>query len=512
MSSEAGYHPIRTQVLDATDASVIVIERDGRIVKWSNAAEFLHGWSASEAIGRNIAELLVSQECRAGVRVLLDSLEYDRFEGDFDLLRRDDSSFSGRLRITPLTNDAGEPHGAVGITIDLTERIETAREIDDGRLHMRAVTESMGEGLFVMDTDGCVTYMNSSGAMLLGWTEAELAGKDMHELTHFRHADGTPYPRDSCPIFHARKRGETVKVLDDVFIRKDGTALPVAYTSAPLLLDGNPDASVVVFHDITEQKRRDLELQAQVDSLSELRKIRAAIEGDRLVVYAQPVVCLETGMEVMHELLVRMKGEDGALVPPADFLPLAEEFGLVGELDRWMIEQAAGLAALGHRITVNLSAHSLGSPTLIGHFRSALSRAGADPSLLVAEVTETALLADEKTAREFLIELRELGCQVAIDDFGSGYGGLAYIKQFECDLLKIDREFIADLTDNRRSQKVVRAVVSLAKSFNLKTVAEGVEDADAVATLKMMGVDFVQGFLFAEPRPISMAIPSPARL
>ena len=492
-----------SELIEALGAAVFVMDLDRRVTDWSPGAELLYGWSADEAVGQDIVSLIVPAAMRGEARELISSRELVGYEDDYEMLRRDGSTFSGHMRTSVITDDEGTPVAAASLAFDLTQRIEAKREIAVTRIHMREVAECMTEGLFVMSADGCVTYINSSGAKLLGWSEAEVVGKDMHELTHFRHDDGSPYPRESCPIVQARSRGETVQIDDDLFICKNGSTISVAYTAAPLLLDGNPDASMVIFRDITQQKRRDQALQAQVDSLSELREIRTAIEDNRLLAYAQPVISLGSGETVMSELLIRIEGMDGTPVPPSEFLPVAEEFGLVGELDRWMIDQAVGLTVAGHRVTVNLSAHSLVSPTLIGHFRSALSTAGGDASLVVVEVTETALLSDQDAARESLAEIRDLGCQVAIDDFGSGYGGFTYLKHFTADFLKIDREFITDLTSNARSQNVVRAVVSLAKSFELKTIAEGVEDAETVAVLKTMEVDFAQGFLFAKPRPIA---------
>ncbi|HYH62655.1 MAG TPA: EAL domain-containing protein [Solirubrobacterales bacterium] len=492
-----------SQLIEALDASVIVMDLDRRITDWSHGAEFLYGWSAEEAVGQDFVSLIVPPEMRDEARALTGSRGLAGYEDDYEMLRRDGSTFMGHMRTSVITDDEGNPVAAASLTIDLTRRIEAKRDVVAVGDHMRAVAECMTEGLFVVSAEGSVTFMNSSGAELLGWDETDLEGKNIHDIVYHRHVDGSLEPHVGCPILPAIKQGETVRSHDDLFSREDGSTISVDYTAAPFVLDGNPDASIVVFSDITPQKRRDQELQAQVDSLSELRAIRTAIEDDRLLAYAQPVISLKSGEAVMHELLIRIEGEDHIPVPPSEFLPVAEEFGLIGELDRWMIDQAVGLAALGHRVTVNLSAHSLVSPTLIGHFRSALSTTGADAKLVVVEVTETALLSDQRAARDSLVEIRDLGCQVAIDDFGSGYGGFTYLKHFSADLLKIDREFVTDLTSNTRSQNVVRAVVSLAKSFELETIAEGVEDAETVTALRGMEVDFAQGYLFAKPKPVT---------
>jgi EAL domain-containing protein (putative c-di-GMP-specific phosphodiesterase class I) len=212
------------------------------------------------------------------------------------------------------------------------------------------------------------------------------------------------------------------------------------------------------------------------------------------VLHAQPIVELATGVTVQHELLVRMRGRDSTMVAPAQFLPTAEQHGLITEIDCWVIGQAAKLCGEGHRVQLNLSAASLAEPGLFDVFRTALDGSLACPQDLVVELTETALMSNERSATVLLERLSQLGCKIALDDFGTGYGGFAYLKRFPVDYLKIDREFIADIATNAASHHVVAAVVSLAKGFGQQTVAEGIEDADTIALLIEMGVDYGQGF------------------
>ena len=220
----------------------------------------------------------------------------------------------------------------------------------------------------------------------------------------------------------------------------------------------------------------------------------------------QPRPDIATRAVVRHELLIRMLDDSGNLIMPGRFLPAAEKYGLVADIDRWMLGQAVELAAEGHAVAVNLSAYSVAAPRLLSDYLAALRRTGADPSLIVVELTETALLEDGPAAERLIKGIRAAGSHLAIDDFGTGYGGFTYLKQLPFDFLKIDAEFVRDLTANAASQHVVRALVSLAKGFGQQTIAEGVEDEHTLAMLGELGVDFAQGYVIARPAPAADVI------
>jgi EAL domain-containing protein (putative c-di-GMP-specific phosphodiesterase class I) len=227
------------------------------------------------------------------------------------------------------------------------------------------------------------------------------------------------------------------------------------------------------------------------------------------VLHAQPIVDLRTLETVQHELLLRMLDPEEGLIPPGRFLPVAEAFGLSTEIDRWVLHQAIGLAAGGHAVELNLSAHSLDDASLPHRVERLLEASGADPALLVFEVTETALVANQTAARHFADRIHELGCKLALDDFGTGYGGFTYLKHLPVDFLKIDREFIRDLGDSTASRHVVEAVVRLARGFGIETVAEGVEDGHTLRLLQELEVDHAQGFHLGRPGPLHERVPPP---
>jgi EAL domain-containing protein (putative c-di-GMP-specific phosphodiesterase class I) len=265
---------------------------------------------------------------------------------------------------------------------------------------------------------------------------------------------------------------------------------------------GPGDARIVVTHrDVTERHRADDLRRRDADKLGMLERIKTAIADDLLVLYAQPIIDLETGDTVQRELLLRIQEPDGNIVPPGAFLEIAEQYGLIGEIDRWVIRRGAELAAAGRAVEINVSARSIGDLTILDHIAGCLEQAGADPTQLIIEITETAIIADGASALTFAEGLHGLGCGLALDDFGTGYSRFIYLKQLPVDFLKIDVDFVRDLATNPSSRHVVNAVVALAGSFGMQTVGEGAEDAETVSLLREMGVDFAQGYHVGHPAP-----------
>ncbi|MCW2968286.1 MAG: hypothetical protein JWM71_2058, partial [Solirubrobacteraceae bacterium] len=198
------------------------------------------------------------------------------------------------------------------------------------------------------------------------------------------------------------------------------------------------------------------------------------------------------------------------IVPPGDFLPAAERFGVIRDIDRWVISHAAELAATGMSVEINISGVSIGDVGLLDEIDRALDRTGADPALMVFEITETALIESADTARRLAEHLRERGCRFALDDFGTGFAGLSSLKTLPLDYLKIDQEFVRDLCTSASDVHVIRAVIDLARGFGLKTIAEGVEDEATLDLLRDLGVDHAQGYFLGRPAPLSEIPDHPA--
>jgi diguanylate cyclase (GGDEF)-like protein/PAS domain S-box-containing protein len=238
------------------------------------------------------------------------------------------------------------------------------------------------------------------------------------------------------------------------------------------------------------------------DRLEWVGRVRSAIQEGRLILHAQPIVELATGKAVAHELLVRMVDTDGEIVAPGRFLSTAERFGLVRDIDRWVTRQAVRIAARGRRVSVNLSALSVGDPGLTRLIQEELAEAGAEPAHLIFEITETALAADMGEVRAFAERIERLGCSIALDDFGAGFGSFSYLKHLRPSYLKIDIEFVRELPSSGRDRRMVKSIIELARGLGMRTVAEGVEDARTLELLRALGADYAQGWHLGRPAPL----------
>jgi diguanylate cyclase (GGDEF)-like protein len=234
-------------------------------------------------------------------------------------------------------------------------------------------------------------------------------------------------------------------------------------------------------------------------------QLREALEQERFVLHLQPIRELASGLVSHGELLLRMVGSDGELVPPAAFLPAAERFGFVHEIDRWVARHAIQLLAADDELLpvgVNLSGESVvGDPELLPLIQAEVAAASIDPANLIFEVTETAAIANMVEARRFARSLRQLGCALALDDFGTGFGSFYYLKHLPVDYLKLDGAFIQHLPRNPVDEHVVRAIVEVAIGMGIKTVAEWVSDDATIDLLEKLGVDYAQGFHIGRPAP-----------
>ena len=233
-----------------------------------------------------------------------------------------------------------------------------------------------------------------------------------------------------------------------------------------------------------------------------VQRIRAALCEDRFVLYGQPIIHLGSDAESHVELLIRMLGDDGATIAPGAFLPAAERFGLINEIDRWVVATAIGLAKAGQRVAVNLSAYSIGDEQITQLAREAIAD-GLDPASLAFEITESAAVTNVAEAREFAAELTGLGCDLAIDDFGTGFASFTYLKHIPARYVKIDMEFIKDLASSATDKHVVASIVDVARSLGKRTIAEGVEDEPTLTAVRELGVDFAQGFYTGRPVRLS---------
>jgi EAL domain-containing protein (putative c-di-GMP-specific phosphodiesterase class I) len=239
-------------------------------------------------------------------------------------------------------------------------------------------------------------------------------------------------------------------------------------------------------------------------------RIRTALVENRFVLNAQPIRALGDDPVPRYELLIRMLGDGDDLIPPGTFLYVGERFDLIQEIDRWVLRRAVGILAAQRQagqeihLSVNLSAKSLADPELPAFVAQTLGEAGIDGRGLCVEITETAAIVNLDRAKEISQLLAELGCEVALDDFGAGFASFYYLKHMAFDYVKIDGEFIRHVVDNHVNQLVVQSVVDIARGLGKRTIAEFVGDAESVELLKRYGVDYVQGYYIARPQSLEI--------
>jgi diguanylate cyclase (GGDEF)-like protein len=292
-----------------------------------------------------------------------------------------------------------------------------------------------------------------------------------------------------------------------------GTSIGIALsrrdcTDAAALLK---QADVALYRAKEEGRGRYRFFEEQMDQrmqtrLTMERDLRKALTAGEFELYYQPVVNLERNELAGVEALIRWHHAERGMVSPVEFIPLAEETGLIVQIGDWAIRQACATAAAwpDHLVmAVNVSAAQFRRPGLVQAVVSALASSGLAPERLELEITETALLASSEATLATLYELRKLGVRIAMDDFGTGYSSLGYLQKFPFDRIKIDRSFIKEVVASAGALNIVRAVTALAHGLGMATTAEGVETQEQLDSIKSEGCTEMQGFLFSRPRPRS---------
>ena len=245
-----------------------------------------------------------------------------------------------------------------------------------------------------------------------------------------------------------------------------------------------------------------------VEHLSMRNGLRKALERREFVLHYQPQIDLASNALVGVEALIRWNHPEFGMIPPARFIPIAEDSGLIVPIGEWVLREACRQAAEWNRtrsgrmvVAVNLSALQFKRGNLEQSVISALEESGIDPSLLELELTESILIHDLESTLVAVKRLKHLGVRLSIDDFGTGYSSLSYLKRFDVNKLKVDQSFVRDLATDPEDAAIVRAIIQMAHNLGLTTIAEGVENEEVLARLRAFGCDEAQGFLFARPMP-----------
>ena len=547
--------------LNSLAEAIIATDKDGRITFMNPAAEQLTGAEAGASAGKLLEDIvtLVDETDR---RLLSDPVHQALTSGAavnlsrraLLLSRSNGSERSIELSASPIRDSAREVLGAVVMLHDVTEMRGLARQMSYQATHdaltglvnrrefERRLEEAIESGHHG-DGQHVLCYLDLDHFKLVNDTSGHLAGDSMLREVARLLRDAV---RDSdtvgrlggdefgtllvgCPLEKARQIADDVcrAVGDHRFVWKDkiyniGVSVglvEISRESGSLeeLLAAADTACYVAKRQgsgrVAVYSARDEALARHTGEIQWLQRLQAALRDNRLILYHQVIVPAqgEDGGPAM-EVLVRLQDETGHDLLPADFMRAAERYRLMGTVDRWVVQTT--LAALGRgaivlpasrSVAINISGQTLADVQFLEFVVECLDSTGVTPGQVCFEIAETAVIANLEHARRFVGVLHGMGCQFALDDFGSGVGSFSNLKNLPLDYLKIDGSFMRNLGRDNVNQAMVAAMIKLARTLNFKVIAEQVEDTAAVEAARRMGVDYLQGFAIGRPQPLALA-------
>lgn len=397
----------------------------------------------------------------------------------------------------PIVAPDGTLASLVGVCHDITDRASMERALGNSERRLHAIVDNTPSVITVKDLSGRYVMANAEAARLFGVEPGEIVGRDCTDF----------FPPDISEAQRANEQlaaAEGSPVYDELILVRDGS--PRSYLNVTFPLpdeDGRTAEICTIATDVTESRERE---EDRLERTTWTKRIDSALAEDRLVAFAQPIIDLASGRVVSVELLARMLtgGESPEVLTPAAFLPSAERYGLIQKIDRRMVERALALPGEAHT-QVNLSAVTLCDADARSQIVDLLRGSREAARRIVFEITETAVPEHFEAACGFAREVTALGARLALDDFGTGFGSLTYLDALPLSYLKIDLSFVRGLSATRENRRLVESIIGIAGVFELKTIAEGVEDETTLELLRDLGADFAQGFHLGRPAPLPFA-------
>jgi diguanylate cyclase (GGDEF)-like protein/PAS domain S-box-containing protein len=532
--------------VDTSPAAMIMLDPEARVRLWNPAAERLFGWTQSEVYGQ-VAPHIPPERRDAFTKLLAQIAEGEPLvEHEEVRMTRDGARRHVAISTAVMRAPDGAVTGFLGMLSDISERKTMENRLRElahrdaltGLANRVLLTDRLDEAmerlagtdrnvaLLLLDLDGFKAVNDSFGHAVGDELLVAVASR-LVSCLRFQDLAARLGGDEFAILLEPVDAQEVVRVGERIL---EALAAPIELRRAQVVVT----ASIGIAHGNAERNTQDLLRDADVamymakgqgknrlvvfhPSMQErvvtrLRlenELRQAVHAEQFELHYQPLVNLDTQRIVGVEALVRWHHPERGLLLPAEFIPVAEETGLIVPIGRWILAEACRQAAQwqsadpAHLISigVNLSPRQLHDTELVEAAAAALVDAGLAASALTIEITENLLLGDSSLAEARLAQLRAMGIRIAVDDFGTGYSSLAYLRRLPVDILKIDRSFVAPLPDGPRPAALVRSIIDLAAALDVDTVAEGVENAEQAAILNSLGCHVAQGYYFGYPQP-----------
>jgi diguanylate cyclase (GGDEF)-like protein/PAS domain S-box-containing protein len=538
-------------VIETAGDAFIGMDDAGLVTEWNRQAETAFGWSRDEALGKPVADLIIPVRFRSahrrGLRRFLDTRKTAILGQRLELCALDRDGREFPVELSVWATQVGSTYAFSAFVHDISERKRLEAELINQALHdpltglanrtllLDRMTHALDRSarsaspmtMLFLDLDGFKRVNDSLGH----------SGGDKLLVAVAERLRGFIRPDDTI----ARIGGDEFAVLLEDTGAEVATqiaerlgrelAVPFAVGGREILSRASIGIATGSHGRAAEELLRDADLAmyiakrqgkggqavfegamhtAALERLELEADLSRALAAGEIVIYYQPVIRLADGALTGMEALVRWNRPGHGLVSPAAFIPVAEETGVITAMGRWVLDEACsqlvkwqgdhGLSPAPH-LSVNLSARQLEDPDLRRHVEAALSSSGLDPRRLVLEITESAFMEEPGRVVEQLHILKQLGIRLAIDDFGTGYSSLSYLRRFPVDVLKIDKAFVGALAGGPEDAALAHAIIRLADTLDLRTVAEGIETTEQLAELRRLNCEFGQGYLFARPLP-----------
>ncbi|NOY67264.1 MAG: EAL domain-containing protein [Gammaproteobacteria bacterium] len=568
------YEKDRAEItLESISEAVISTDQLCCVQSLNSAAEHITGWNISEVKGKPLSELLSMTDYNSGEKINLSVKGCDAKQGkpirlNGILTNNNNKAIDINLSAAPIYDNSKEVTGIVVVLQDVGTSRELERQLSYQASHdwltglynrsafdqqLRQLIENAKNN----KQQHALCYLDLDRFKIVNDTCGHVAGDEMLKQiadmfqAHIRSTDtlarlgGDEFGLllSNCSVEKAHSLAEKLRQsIDDFHFHWDGKYFEIGVSVGIVVIDENSERKddILASADIAcytakengrncihIYKPEGLDLERRRGETQWLDKIKNAFTNDRFCLYFQPIISLaDPDTKDMHvEILIRMIGDDNKIIPPMAFLPAAERYMLMPQIDRWVIKHV--LATISSQIlgnnhewpsdrnylfNINLSGESIANQDLLSTVQQLLTRYHVPAHVICFEITESVAISNLENARNFIDAMRNLGCKFALDDFGSGMCSFSYLKNLSVDYLKIDGSYVKGINSSNIDKELVMAVNHIGHVFGMQTVAEFVENKQVLQTLMDIGVDYAQGYGIEEPRPVAELFALPEKV